>query len=177
MLGAALLDELMAHAWRPALVGTFGGWRCRYTDAFTRRANSVLALDAGDEWFDAYWSIESDRGRSDTDAIVCREYLLAPGRPMAFAAARHGTAVVGVGQIVIQRSWAGVQCMATSPSHRRQGVGEAVLHELGKEALRQRAETMYLAVLGANDAARGLYERAGFTAVHQYSYFTTDRAA
>ena len=251
MQGAALLDELMANAWRPARVETFGGWRYRWADGVTRRANSVLALDAGgdtselidfadtfyrqrgaptllqvsdasaprdlvpqlrtrgyrpsastlvqrastsevlertnatldveitleltEEWFDAYWSIESGRGRNDTDAGTCREFLLAPGLPMAFAAARRGADVVGVGQIVIERGWAGVQCMATSPPHRRQGVGDALLRELGSEALRQGAEHMYLAVMADNDAATGLYERAGFTAAHEYSYFAKKR--
>ena len=249
MQGAGLLDELMANAWRPLLVETAGGWRYRWADGVTRRANSVLALDAGgdtsdlidfaeafyrdrgaapllqvssasapqdllpqlrtrgygpsahtlvqqaptrevlertnatlnveitleptEEWFDAYWSIESGRGRSDADAIVCRDSLLAPGLPTAFAAARRGSDVVGVGQIVIERGWAGVQCMATSRAHRRQGVGDAVLHELGNEAFRQRAQNMYLAVMSDNSGATGLYERAGFTTIHEYSYFTT----
>lgn len=245
-----LLDELMANAWRPEHVEMFGGWHYRWADGVTRRANSVLALDAGedtsdlidlaetfyrdrgaptlvqvstasapkdlvgvlrergyrasaqtlvqqararevvertkssldvevtveptDEWFDAYWSTESIRGRSEADAIVCRNSLLDPGLPMAFAAARSGSDVVGVGQIVIERGWAGVQCMATSASHRRQGVAGAVLHELGNEALRHRAENMYLAVITENEAASALYERAGFNTAHEYCYFTTD---
>jgi GNAT superfamily N-acetyltransferase len=135
-----------------------------------------ITVEPTDEWFDAFWSIESVRGRSDTDASVYRDTLLAPGLPMAFAAARRGSDVVGVGQIVIERGWAGVQCMATSPAHRRQGVGDAVLHGLGNEALRQRAGNMYLAVMSDNDAATVLYERAGFTTVHEYSYFSTDSA-
>jgi ribosomal protein S18 acetylase RimI-like enzyme len=130
-------------------------------------------LEPTEEWFDAFWSIESGRGRSDTDAIVCRDSLLAPNLPMAFAAARRGSEVVGVGQIVIERGWAGVQSMATSRAHRRQGVGDAVLRELGNEAFRQRVENMYLAVMSDNSGATGLYERAGFTTVHEYSYFTT----
>ena len=66
--------------------------------------------------------------------------------------------------------------MATSRAHRRQGVGDAVLHELGNEAFRQRAQNMYLAVMSDNTGATGLYERAGFTTVHEYSYFTTGSA-
>lgn len=238
------------NSWQPALVEAFGGWRYRWAQGVTRRANSVLALEAGrdtselidfaesfyrargaptqlqvstasaprdleaqlrlrgyrpsaqtsvrraltsevlertaptlnveitveptEEWFDAYWSIESVRGRSDSDKVVYRDHLLAPSLPRAFAAARRGTEVVGVGQIVIERGWAGVQCMATSSAHRRQGVGDAVLHQLADEAFRWRAEKMYLAVMCENGGATGLYDRAGFHAVHEYSYFTSD---
>lgn len=248
MEGMPLLDELMANAWRPAIAETHGNWRYRWADGVTRRANSVLALDAGadtgglmdlaetfyrergvptrvqvssasappdlvtilyergcrpsartlvkvartsevtertqptldveitteptDEWFQTYWSIESIRGRSDKDADVCRKVLLAPGLPTAFVAARRNGEVLGVGQIVMEHDWAGVQCMATSPSHRRQGVANAVLHGLAMEALDRRAEGMYLAVMAENEAASRLYERAGFRSVHEYCYFT-----
>jgi ribosomal protein S18 acetylase RimI-like enzyme len=125
-----------------------------------------------DEWFDMYWSVEATRGRYDTDKAVCRTVLLASGLPTAFAAARRGSEVVGVGQLVIERGWGGVQCMVTDPSHRRRGVAKAVLGGLAEEALRREVEHMYLAVMADNDAATSLYERSGFEVVHEYSYFT-----
>ena len=242
-----LLDELMANAWRPMVVETYGGWRYRWADSVTRRANSALALNSDtsvsdlvdhaeafyaergaptmiqvstasaphglaahlhargyrstartlvetattsvvmdatprasveltdeptDEWFKVYWSVESVRGRAGKYAAVCREFLLNAGLPAAFAAARHESEVVGVGQIVFERGWAGVQCMATTAGHRRRGVASTVLNALAAEAHRRDVTQMYLAVMAANDGAKALYERAGFNLAHEYTYLT-----
>jgi N-acetylglutamate synthase len=243
-----LLDELLANAWRPLVVEAFGGWRYRWANGVTRRANSALAINADealsdlveraerfyaergaptmiqvstasaphdlvahldargyrptartlvqtatsrlvidgttpevdveltdgltDDWLGAYWSVESARGRSRDDMTVCREFLLNPGLPAAFAAAYHGDEVIGVGQIVFERGWGGVQCMATAVAHRRRGVASAVLHALAEEAHRRGVAQMYLAVMAGNDGAEALYERAGFRPAHEYTYFT-----
>lgn len=253
MQGEPLLDELMANAWRPAVVESYGGWRYRWADGVTRRANSALAMGANgsvaelvaraeafygkrrvrtliqvttasappglatflqergyratartlveqaatrdvvertrrseykieitaaptDEWFDTYWSNDAIHGRNDTDKAVCRTVLLAPGLPTAFAAARCGAEVLGVGQLVIERGWGGVQCMVTDPSHRRRGVAGAVLHGLAEEGLRCGVEHMYLGVMADNHAAASLYARAGFAVAHEYSYYAGQTA-
>lgn len=248
MQGAALLDELMANAWRPLTEEVRGGWRFRSTQGVSRRANSVLAIGTAepfedlvahaedfygqrgattlvqvttasaprglpgflrsngyrataatlveeaatavvaertlsrfdidiaaspsDEWFDTYWSVESTRGRSESDMALYREVLLAPELPMVFATVSDGSEVRGVGQLVIERGWAGVQCMATRPSGRRQGVARAVLNGLATEAAQRGIGQMYLAVMATNDAAAALYAGAGFTISHEYCYFT-----
>lgn len=248
MPGVPLLDELMANAWRPVVVENHGGWRYRWAEGVTRRANSALAIGnngsieelvaraeafyvergapaliqvttasapqslvtylqergyqstartlveeattrdvidrtrqcayeieiteaPSDAWFDTYWSVEATRGRTDADEAVCRGVLLAPDLPTAFAAARHGSDVIGVGQLVIERGWGGVQCMATDPTHRRRGAAKAVLNGLAEEALRHEVRQMYLAVMADNAAATSFYENAGFGAVHEYCYF------
>ncbi len=248
MRGLPLLDELMANAWRPVVVETRGGWRYRWAEGVTRRANSALAVGAGrsveelvsraesfydergvpariqvttasappslvaylgergyessartfveaaatgevidrtqshaseieitetptDAWFDTYWSVEATRGRTEADEAVCRGVLLAPDLPTAFVAARLGSEVVGVGQLVIERDWGGVQCMATDPAHRRRGVAKAVLNGLAQEAFRRQVAQMYLAVMADNDAGISLYEDSGFGAVHEYCYY------
>jgi ribosomal protein S18 acetylase RimI-like enzyme len=126
-----------------------------------------------DGWFDTYWSVEATRGRSVADMELCRGggVLLAPVLPMTFAAARRGSEVLGVGQLVIERGWGGVQCVATAPAQRRQGVAKAVLRGLAEEAERREVQRMYLAVMANNDGATALYGSAGFKAVHEYSYF------
>lgn len=131
-----------------------------------------LSDEPTDEWFEVYWSVESIRGRGGNDIAVCREFLLNAGLPTAFAAARHGGEVVGVGQIVFEQGWAGVQCMATAAGHRRRGVARAVLNALAEEANRRGVTQMYLAVMADNDGAKALYERAGFYPAHEYTYFT-----
>ena len=245
---APVLDELMANAWRPMVVETYGGWRYRWAGGMTRRANSALAVgtDASlpelvdraeafyaaraaptliqvstasapqglvaylhargyrstartlvaasaprdvldrttpsvptevteaptDDWFRTYWSVESARGRNRTDMAVCRDFLLRPRLPAAFVAARSGSEVVGVGQIVFERGWGGVQCMATDAAERRQGVARAVLNALAQEALSRGATRLYLAVAASNGGASALYESAGFRPTHEYTYLS-----
>lgn len=250
MPGVPLLDELMANAWRPVVAEVHNGWRYRWANGVTRRANSALALrtnarvedlvaraeafygergaptfiqvttasapqslgaylqergyrstartlvqDAAtrdvldrtrprafeiemteaptDAWFDTYWSVEVTRGRTDADEAVCRGVLLAPDLPAAFASAREGSDVIGVGQIVFERGWGGVQCMATNPTHRGRGVAKAILNGLAQEALRRDVGQMHLAVMADNAAAISLYESAGFSVVHEYCYFAS----
>lgn len=128
-----------------------------------------------EQWFRAYWSVESARGRSEADVDVVRDVLLAPDLPTVFAAVLDGDEVVGVGQSVIERGWAGVQCMATARRHRRRGVASAALNGLARDAAQRGVARLYLAVMADNESARRLYEGAGFAATHEYSYFAPER--
>lgn len=125
-----------------------------------------------EEWLHSHWSIEGHRGRRDGDRMVFRDTLLKPPLPMLFATARSGTAVSGVGQLVLERGWGGVQCMATTPDQRGRGVARAVLSRLAEAAIQRGVESMYLPVQADNAAAIALYERAGFVTSHEYCYFT-----
>lgn len=249
MDGLPLLDQLLANAWPPVVVERRQGWRFRWADGVTRRANSALAV-GGDEkldevvdaveafyrghgvppmiqvssasappslapllatrgyrssartfvlraasldvagcdrlesyavlrndrptdgWFETYWSVESQRARDPGDAELCRGVLLAPSQPSVFVEVHDGPEVISVGQIVLESGWAGVQCMATQPAHRRRGAASAVLHALATEAARRHAEHMYLAVMAENTAGLSLYERIGFRRAHEYSYWS-----
>lgn len=140
-------------------------------DRTESRFDIEIAATPSDEWFGTYWSVEATRGRTDTDMTVYRDVLLAPELPTVFAAARRDDNVLGVGQLVVDRGWAGVQCMATSPSGRRQGVASSVLHGLAIEAAERGIDRMYLAVMATNDAGTALYASAGFRTTHDYCYF------
>lgn len=135
------------------------------------RVDVEMAATPSDEWFATYWSVEAARGRSDHDMALYRDVLLAPELPTVFATASRDGTVLGVGQLVIDRGWAGVQCMATAPGGRRQGAASSVLNGLAREAARAGVGEMYLAVLAANDAAIALYASAGFRTSHDYCYF------
>ncbi|THV35747.1 GNAT family N-acetyltransferase [Glycomyces buryatensis] len=47
------LERLLAAAWPPVEAEDLGGWLLRYSDGYTRRANSVLALTESDLSLDA----------------------------------------------------------------------------------------------------------------------------
>lgn len=172
-----LVAELRERGYQPTartLVRTAG------TAAVLDRTGPTVPVEVTeaptDEWFDAYWSVESTRRGAGDDAAVFRRFLLDPGLPTAFVAARDGHDVIGVGQVVFERGWAGVQCMATPDAHRRRGIASAVLNALAAQARRRNVAQMYLAVMAANAGAKALYERAGFRPAHEYSYFV-DRDA
>jgi ribosomal protein S18 acetylase RimI-like enzyme len=52
--------------------------------------------------------------------------------------------------------------LAVDPALQRQGIGSALLEAAAAEARRRGARRLTLRVLGPNEAARRLYERAGF---------------
>lgn len=134
-----------------------------------RDGDVVMSTTPADAWFDTYWSV-SRASAGDAARAVCRDVLLAPPLEMAFATVMIAGAVAGVGQVVFEGEHAGVQCMATRPSQRRQGVGSVVLGALAQHSQARGVETMYLAVMAENAAARALYERSAFAAVHEYWY-------
>jgi N-acetylglutamate synthase len=143
--------------------------------AGSSNSNDRWAVEVADEvtdaWFETYWTVESSRERSDTDRAVCLELLLR-SECAAYVSVVESGVTIAVGQIVVERGWAGVQCMATLPSHRRRGAAAVVLAELAEQAVAMSANSMYLAVMHENTGARKLYERCGFSVGHEYSYFT-----
>ncbi len=124
-----------------------------------------------DGWFETYWAVKSPPGRLGPEADVCRSALLHPSPPSLYVALSQAGTLCGVGQLVIEHGWAGVQCMATSEAGRRQGVATAVLHHLACEATSRGVERMYLAVMADNSGARRLYDAVGFVASHEYRFF------
>lgn len=58
-----------------------------------------------------------------------------------------------------------IQCLAVRPTARNHGVGSALLEDARHRAIDSGAEWLTLDVDANNEAARRLYERAGFTVV------------
>jgi N-acetylglutamate synthase len=126
---------------------------------------------ASDAWLETYWGVKSVRDRDPLDRKVCRSMLLETGQAAYVSVVESGE-TIAVGQIVVDQGWAGVQCMATRLVHRRRGAAAIVLGSLAGRAIEMGAQNMYLAVMHSNSGARELYERLGFSRVHEYSYFS-----
>jgi predicted GNAT family N-acyltransferase len=71
-------------------------------------------------------------------------------------------AVVATGRLLVRGSTAGIGRMAADPTVRGRGHGAAVLAELHRQAIERGVTGIEL---HAQVAARGFYERAGYTAV------------
>ena len=153
----AAATEVAALAGSGAASGT-AGWTVDVVDEVT------------DDWFEAFWDVDSARSLNATHRTICRDVLLrAPGA--AFASVVEAGKTIAVGQLVVNGLWAGVQCMATAVSHRRRGAASAVLGALATRSIGRGVANMYLAVMDNNAGARRLYEQLGFSPAHEYSYY------
>jgi len=148
----ALTDVMRASARSVAAAPTRG------------QANHRVVMDGTltAEWFELFWSTMT---RTDVDRDAYRRIVASSPKPL-FASVDGA----GVGQAVIVGDIAIVQCMATREAFRGRGVASAILGALARELVARETDTLALAVMRSNSGARRLYERAGFTASHVYSY-------
>jgi ribosomal protein S18 acetylase RimI-like enzyme len=114
------------------------------------------------------------------DVQAARERVLAYGRALhavklpatgAVAPAKPGAAA-SIGFAVAEQGWTGIFGMGTRPGFRRKGYATAVLHTLARWAVEHDSPRLYLQVEEENEAARALYERAGFVETYRYHYRT-----
>jgi ribosomal protein S18 acetylase RimI-like enzyme len=77
---------------------------------------------------------------------------------------------VGIGRAVADDGWTGVFNLATARRARRRGIARLILVEITRWADAHLAPRLYLQVEQSNDAARRLYDAAGFTQLAQYHY-------
>ncbi len=137
----------------------------------TDEGSTSVAAELTNEWFDAYWEVESER-KGAMAASILRNVLLRPEAPTKFVVAKKAQRVQSVGQIVVDRGLACAQCLATLGWARRQGSANAVLRRLAIEAEIADATKIFAAVEETNEASLGLFDRAGFERSHQYRYYT-----
>jgi N-acetylglutamate synthase len=135
-----------------------------------REWNVHVSEEPGDQWLDAYWSVEAGR-KSASDRSIVRDVLLRPAAPSVFVGVGNDDGVVSVGQAVLQGGWACLQCLATSPAGRRQGAGSRVVRQLAAEAADRGATGVFAAVMASNAASLSLFERLALHKSHQYRYF------
>src|SRR5438105_2078180 len=73
-----------------------------------------------------------------------------------------GGKAVAAGRLVVADGYGKIGRMAVLPSHRRGGIGRAVLDELEREAS---ARGLAMVKLSAQLSAAGFYDRAGYTRI------------
>lgn len=82
---------------------------------------------------------------------------------------RQGEAVA-CGLAKLEGVHVGLFAVNTAPSHRRQGLGRAIVSTLLAQASRQGSRIAYLQVTADNESALGLYRPLGFASVYDYWY-------
>jgi len=119
-----------------------------WTD-LARLAELEQQLFADDAWSEATWWSEL-AGRPRRDYVV--------------AVAPDG-AVAGYAGLDVSGDVADVMTVATAPGRRGRGIGRLLLDELVRRATARGVEAVLLEVRADNDAARRLYDRAGFEVI------------
>jgi ribosomal-protein-alanine N-acetyltransferase len=106
-------------------------------------------LFADDAWSEATWWSEL-AGRPRRDYVV--------------ATTSDGT-IAGYAGLDLSGDVADVMTIATSPGHQGRGTGRLLLAELVRRATAHGADAVLLEVRADNDAARRLYDQAGFEVI------------
>ncbi|MCL2584423.1 MAG: GNAT family N-acetyltransferase [Streptosporangiales bacterium] len=151
------------------------GWGLRPGPAFVMTADLAggtappgdgVRVDAApdDEWLSA----QRYRGRADLPPVRMKVLVSAPEQ--AFVSIRDGGTAVAVARLSLGGGWAGITSVEVSPARRRRGLGRAITDACRAEAFARGARRMFLQVETANEAARALYEKSGFTYAHRYHY-------
>jgi len=109
-------------------------------------------LDLEHAAFPVPWTEEMLRGELD-----------APGR--SYLIGEDDSGVVAYGGFMLIETDAHIMTIAVSPQHRRSGIASRLLLGIIDAALEAGAEHLTLELRVSNAAARGLYERFGFSPV------------
>jgi GNAT superfamily N-acetyltransferase len=100
--------------------------------------------------------------------------LLESAPEQVFVSVLAGERVVGVVRGSMAERWAGLTAMEVDPEYRRRGLGSSLIAAVAEWAWKQGARSVYLQVGEGNDAARKLYESAGFEYHHSYAYLSPE---
>jgi GNAT superfamily N-acetyltransferase len=114
---------------------------------------------------DADWlSLYHYRGGSLPPAAI---EVLTAGTEPAFVTLRVDGRVAAICRTATAGGWLGLTAVEVAPSDRRQGLATHLLRQVVEQSP---ASHVYLQTEHSNTAALALYERAGFTAHHEYRY-------
>ena len=144
-------------------------------DAFT--AEGADAFDAGpieatDPEAFADW-VGRARGSSASERIAHAERIAKPAVPHHAVLAKDERGdIVAAGLAVVEGDAVGLYDVFTAEAARGRGHGERVCRHLLAGAAKQGATVGYLQVDAANEVARRIYRRLGFTDGYSYHYRT-----
>ncbi len=128
----------------------------------------AVRLDIRDEPDDAWLSLYHYRGQ-DLPPVAVRVLMSAPAQ--AFISIRTATGeALAIGRVASARGWTGIAAVEVAPDARRRGLAQAVMAGLLAWGRDRGDRAAYLQVARANDAARALYDRMGFTDHSGYHY-------
>ena len=164
---ASVQAELAARSYQPLDASLFKVGEVSRLGAFSESYGRLLRRP------DAAWiNVFLGDGFDPADGAYRIEAL---GRAAtAYGAAGDGAATEAVGVVSFGEAWAGVHGMRTAPAHRGKGHAAAVLAALGRAAADKGLTRVCLQVTEANETARRLYRRAGFTRAWRYHHWRKD---
>jgi GNAT superfamily N-acetyltransferase len=123
----------------------------------------VLLADEPDDAWLGRWSRSAEAPAVARAALVRHDTV-------AFAAVRDGGETVAVGRGTVDEHWLGIQAVEVAPSHRRQGLGQAVVRALWAWGREHGAERSWVQVEAEEAGAVALYEQLGYLEHHAYRY-------
>ena len=118
---------------------------------------------ADDAWMDCWWRLD---GRGGPAEQTVAHQILQRGDAL-YAKVVAGDEIAAIARLALVGDWSGLYCIAVAPAFRRQGLAQAVIHGLLREAS---VGHVFLSVLADNTPALALYNRLGFTPVSRYHY-------
>jgi GNAT superfamily N-acetyltransferase len=120
-------------------------------------------------WWAAWAAQPGQAGQPDAEGPEARKVMT--GSPdQLFASLEVDGGIVGVARLAFAQGWAGVFALGVTAEHRRTGVAMQLMGALADAGRSRGIRSLYLQVLDASVPARGLYERLGFSAHHEYRY-------
>ena len=131
--------------------------------AATRSAVPAELEEHPDAWLSTFAKLDDHVD----SAAVGEQVISRIAAPAAFVRALGDA---GMGLFAGDFGWAGIFAMATRPDLRGQGIATAVLGAGARWAAGRGLSRLYLQVEDGNEAALGLYTRAGFSRSHGYHY-------
>jgi putative acetyltransferase len=129
------------------------------------QAEIIKLLRAGEEYSASLYPAESNHHLA-LDALRDTN--------VRFFVAREGEQVVATGALVLHGAWGELKRMWVVPAARGSGVSKAVLAALEAEARREHVGVLRLETGVQNNAALGLYTRAGFVQRPPFGDYHTD---
>ncbi|MDB5357992.1 MAG: acetyltransferase [Phycisphaerales bacterium] len=107
---------------------------------------------------------------SENNAPILASIVGRVAVPICCAMVSENNEPIATGLGVLQGPWLGLFDIVTSPAHRGQGIGSAVVQSLLDWGQSQGAQRAYLQVVPGNTPAERLYAKFGFIQAYEYWY-------